>query len=89
MSVYRVLASVYSYERILGSYECVLLWVCTVYRALMSEYTFECAQGSYERIQGSYECVLSSAQGWNNRTLISHELLICSKMCFSKTEPVQ
>jgi len=28
-------------------------------------------------------------QGWNNRTLISHEPLVCSKMCFSKTEPVQ
>jgi len=31
----------------------------------------------------------ASAQGWNNRTLISHEPLVCSKMCFSKTEPVQ
>jgi len=31
----------------------------------------------------------SSAQGWNNRTLISHEPLVGSKMCFSKTEPVQ
>jgi len=31
----------------------------------------------------------SCAQGWNNRTLISHEPLVCSKMCFSKTEPVQ
>ena len=28
-----------------------------------------------------------SAQGWRN--LISHEPLVCSKMCFSKTEPVQ
>ena len=31
----------------------------------------------------------SLGQGWNNRTLISHELLVCSKKCFSKTEPVQ
>jgi len=30
-----------------------------------------------------------SAQEWRNRTLISHELLVCSKMCFSKTEPIQ
>ena len=30
-----------------------------------------------------------SAQGLNNRTLISHEPLVCSKMCFSKTEPFQ
>jgi len=29
------------------------------------------------------------AQEWRNRTLISHEPLVCSKMCFSKTEPVQ
>ena len=30
-----------------------------------------------------------AAQGWNNRTLISHEPLVYSKTCFSKTEPVQ
>jgi len=30
-----------------------------------------------------------SVQGWNNHTVISHEPLVCSKMCFSKTEPVQ
>jgi len=30
-----------------------------------------------------------TAHGWNNRTLISHERLVCSKMCFSKTKPVQ
>jgi len=30
-----------------------------------------------------------TAQGWNNRTLISHEPLVCSKKCFSKTKPVQ
>ena len=29
-----------------------------------------------------------SAQEWTNRTLISHEPLICSKMCFTKTESV-
>ena len=27
-----------------------------------------------------------SAQQWRNRTLIGHEPLVCSKMCFSKTE---
>ena len=29
-----------------------------------------------------------TAQGWNIRTLISHEPLVCSKTCFSKTKPV-
>jgi len=29
------------------------------------------------------------AQEWTNRTLIGHEPLICSKMCFAKTELVQ
>ena len=33
--------------------------------------------------------VILSAQGWTNRTLISHEPLICSKTCFTKTESVQ
>ena len=42
-----------------------------------------------------WACVFSSgivhiwAQGWNIQTLISHEPLVCSKMCFSKTKPVQ
>jgi len=30
-----------------------------------------------------------TAQKWTNRTPISHEPLICSKMCFTKTESVQ
>ena len=30
-----------------------------------------------------------SAQEWTKRTLIGHEPLICSKMCFTKTELVQ
>ena len=30
-----------------------------------------------------------TAQGWNNITLISHEPLVCSKMRFSQTKPVQ
>jgi len=30
-----------------------------------------------------------SAQEWTNRTVISHEPLICSEMCFTKTELVQ
>ena len=30
-----------------------------------------------------------AAQEWTNRTLISNEQLICSKMCFTKTEVVQ
>ena len=30
-----------------------------------------------------------SAQGWRNRTLVTHEPLVCNKLCFSKTEPVQ
>ena len=30
-----------------------------------------------------------TAQEWTNRTVIGHELLICSKMCFTKTELVQ
>ena len=30
-----------------------------------------------------------SAQEWTNRTLIGKELLICSKMCFTKTNLVQ
>jgi len=29
------------------------------------------------------------AQEWTNRTLIGHEPLICSKMCFTKTELVR
>jgi len=29
------------------------------------------------------------SQGWRNRTQISHEPLVCSKKCFSKTKPVQ
>jgi len=33
--------------------------------------------------------ISTSAQGWRNRTLIGHELLICSKMCFTKTDLVQ
>jgi len=32
---------------------------------------------------------LVPAQEWSNRTLISHEPLICSKMCFAKSESVQ
>ena len=31
----------------------------------------------------------STAQEWTNRTPISHEPLICSKICFTKTESVQ
>jgi len=30
-----------------------------------------------------------TAQEWTNRTLISHEPLICSKMCITKTKSVQ
>ena len=30
-----------------------------------------------------------SAQEWTNRTPISHKPLMCSKMCFTKTESVQ
>jgi len=30
-----------------------------------------------------------SAQGWRNRTLVGHEPLRCSKMCFTKPELVQ
>jgi len=35
--------------------------------------------------------VSHTAQGWTNRTrtLISHEPVICSQMCFTKTESVQ
>jgi len=32
---------------------------------------------------------IGPAQEWTNRTLISHKPLICSKMCFTKTESVQ
>ena len=30
----------------------------------------------------------STAQEWTNRTPISHEPMICTKMCFTKTESV-
>jgi len=33
--------------------------------------------------------LIISAQEWTNRTPISHEPLICSKMCFTRTESVQ
>ena len=36
-----------------------------------------------------YIYIYISAQGWSNRSLIGHEPLICSKMCFTKTELVQ
>jgi len=32
---------------------------------------------------------LITAQEWTNSTLIGHEPLLCSKMCFAKTELVQ
>jgi len=36
------------------------------------------------------ECLTTcAAQGWNNSNVMRNELLVCSKMCFSKTEPVQ
>jgi len=38
---------------------------------------------------GRVERQKASAQEWTNRTVIGHELLICSKMCFTKTELVQ
>jgi len=33
--------------------------------------------------------IVPAAQEWINRTLISHEPLLCSKTCFSKTESGQ
>jgi len=36
-----------------------------------------------------YNVVYESAQELGNRTLVGHELLICSKMCFTKTELFQ
>ena len=33
--------------------------------------------------------VMYTAQEWRNRTLVGHEPLICSAMCFTKTETVQ
>ena len=37
----------------------------------------------------THPLLMLPAQEWTNRTVIGHEPLICSKMCFTKTELVQ
>ena len=48
-----------------------------------------CVTCAYIHLYISIWWVTRAAQECTNRTLISHEPLICSKMCFTKTESVQ